>query len=147
MSDCNISLRIKIENTDPSKKLNFEILLDNTRIFYSDHIIDPVDFSYKLNDDAETNHILEFVMTSKTSDCTQIDSQGNIVSDAMLSVKFIEFDEIDIFNTFTEISVYKHNFNGTKPAVQEKFYGNIGCNGRVEFKFSTPFYLWLLENM
>ena len=147
MSDTTIPFKISVENTDPSKLLNFEILLDNTRIFYSDHINEPVVFSCNINDEIETEHVLEFVMTSKTSDCTQIDDQGNIVSDAMLSVKTIEFDEIDIFKTFTENSVYTHDFNGTQPEIQEKFYGDMGCNGRVTFKFTTPFYLWLLENM
>ena len=147
MSSSAIPFKIKIENTDPSKKLNFEILLDNSRIFYSDHVVEPLEFSCNLNDEIETEHVLEFVMTSKISDHTQIDDQGKIVSDAMLSVKSIELDEIDIFTTFAESSVYVHDFNGTKTEVQEKFYGNMGCNGRVIFKFSSPFYLWLLENM
>lgn len=147
MSDNKIPLRIKIENTNPLAPLDFEILLDNTRIFYSDHINEAVDFEYQINDEVETDHVLEFVMTSKTAELTKIDESGNIVSDAMLAIKLIEFDNIDIFQTFTETSVYKHNFNGTKTEVQEKFYGNMGCNGRVIFKFSSPFYLWLLENM
>ena len=116
-------------------------------MYYSSHINDPVDFEYQINDDNEAEHVLEFVMTSKTAEFTQIDELGNIVNDALLSVKTIEFDGIDIFQTFSDLSVYSHNFNGTQPETQEKFYGNIGCNGRVAFKFTTPFYLWLLENM
>ena len=147
MSDSTIPFKIRFENTDPTKPLNFEILLDNVRIFYSDHVSEPVDFTYDINDEVETDHVLEFVMTSKTVDHTKIDDQGNIVSDAMLGIKLIEFDEIDIFKTFTENSEYTHDFNGTQPTITEKFYGDMGCNGRVKFKFSTPFYLWLLENM
>lgn len=147
MSTSTVPFKIKIENTDPTKSLNFEILLDNVRIFYSAHVNLPAEFSYEINDEIETDHVLEFVMTSKTSDHTKVDDQGNIVSDAMISVKSIEFDEIDIFKTFIENSEYTHDFNGSQSQITEKFYGDMGCNGCVSFKFTTPFYLWLLENM
>jgi hypothetical protein len=43
--------------------------------------------------------------------------------------------------------VYEHNANGTGPLVQDKFYGEMGCNGTVTLEFSSPTYLWLLEQM
>jgi hypothetical protein len=47
----------------------------------------------------------------------------------------------------TQQATYTHNFNGAGAETQEKFYGEIGCNGIVSLKFSTPIYLWLLEHM
>lgn len=147
MSDSTIPLLVRIENSDPSKALNFEIFFDNQSIFRSDHISEPVDFTYLINDETESDHVLEFVMTSKTQDFTVVDDQGNIVSDAMLSVKKIQIDEVDLFQLFTEKSVYRHSFNGTQPEFDDQFFGDMGCNGRIKFQFSTPFYIWLLENM
>jgi hypothetical protein len=47
----------------------------------------------------------------------------------------------------TEQAMYTHNFNSTGPSTQDKFYGELGCNGTVTVKFNTPIYLWLLEHM
>ena len=56
-------------------------------------------------------------------------------------------DEIDIGLIVTNKSEYVHDFNGTSEVVTDKFYSNMGCNGTVTLEFTTPFYLWLLENM
>jgi len=48
---------------------------------------------------------------------------------------------------FLDRAVYVHDFNGTGKFVNKQFFGEMGCNGTVELKFSSPFYLWLLENM
>jgi hypothetical protein len=69
------------------------------------------------------------------------------VSDAVLTIKDLAFDEIKLGHMLTELATYTHNFNGTKEPVQEKFYGAMGCNGTVSLKFAAPVYLWLLENM
>ena len=37
--------------------------------------------------------------------------------------------------------------NGTQPEIADNFFGIAGCNGTISFRFSTPIYLWLLENM
>jgi hypothetical protein len=47
----------------------------------------------------------------------------------------------------TEVAAYHHDTNGSTGAVTDSFYGTMGCNGRVEMRFRTPIYLWLLENM
>jgi hypothetical protein len=47
----------------------------------------------------------------------------------------------------TEQAVYTHDFNGTQQEIQDEFYSEMGCNGTVSLKFSTPIYLWLLEHM
>jgi hypothetical protein len=47
----------------------------------------------------------------------------------------------------TEVAAYHHDTNGSTAPVTDSFYGTMGCNGRVEMRFTTPIYLWLLENM
>ena len=53
----------------------------------------------------------------------------------------------DIKITFLDKTVYSHDFNGTQSMVNDSFHGRAGCNGTMSLKFSTPMYLWLLENM
>ena len=59
----------------------------------------------------------------------------------------VEFDDIEIDQIVSELAEYHHNFNGTQPAIVDQFYGEMGCNGTLRLEFTTPIYLWLLENM
>ena len=86
-------------------------------------------------------------MFGKTPAHTVVDEQGNIVSDAMINISKISVDDIDITQVVHELSVYQHDFNGSQPVIEDKFYGDMGCNGTVRLNFTTPIYLWLLENM
>jgi hypothetical protein len=90
---------------------------------------------------------LRIVLQGKTLDHTQIDADGNIVKDATLQISNVVIDEIDINQLFLDKCVYTHNFNGTQPEIADTFHGVAGCNGTISFEFSTPIYLWLLENM
>jgi hypothetical protein len=69
------------------------------------------------------------------------------VSDATLAISNLAFDEIKLGHMVTKLATYDHDFNGTKAPVQDRFYGEMGCNGTVSLGFTTPIYLWLLENM
>jgi hypothetical protein len=85
-------------------------------------------------------------MANKMLDHTRVDSDGNIVADSRLTVSDLEFDEILLDQLFFDLATYTHSTNGLGPETQNKFYGEMGCNGTVELKFTTPVYLWLLEN-
>ena len=136
----------KIDTTDPSASLSLKIFLDDKEIYSNDHVTEQVDFKYLVTED-DQEHELFFVMGGKTHEHTKIDETGNIVKDAVLTIKDITFDEIDVEMIVIKNAVYAHDFNGTQAPTQTKFYGEMGCNGTVNLKFSTPIYLWLLENM
>jgi hypothetical protein len=76
-----------------------------------------------------------------------VDESGVIVKDACLIISDLAFDEIALGHIVTEKSVYIHDFNGNDSLTQHKFFSQMGCNGVVSLKFTTPMYLWLLENM
>ena len=86
-------------------------------------------------------------MTGKTSAHTLLDADGNILKDAMLSIRNIAFDGINIDKLVHTLATYQHDFNGTQDPTIDKFYGAMGCNGSITLEFTTPFYLWLLEHM
>jgi hypothetical protein len=123
-----------------------EIWLDDQQIFNQDRVTEPQTVSYEFSDlDAE--HELRFVMKNKTADHTTVDESGIIVKDACLIISDLAFDDIALGNIVTEKAVYTHDFNGTVSLIQDKFFGQMGCNGTVSIKFTTPMYLWLLENL
>jgi hypothetical protein len=139
-----VKIKCNVGTTNMAAGLSMQIWIDSEKIF-DQIIIDstPVEFDL-LEDEAE--HSLRFVMSNKMSDHTQIDSNGNIIADSMLTVTDLEFDEILLGQIFINNAVYTHNCNGTAPETQDTFYGEMGCNGTVELKFTTPVYLWMLEN-
>jgi hypothetical protein len=98
-------------------------------------------------EDDDGEHELRVVLKNKLSQHTKINAQGNIEQDAVITVNCFRFDEILVDQVVQEQAVYYHDFNGTTAAVQERFYGSMGCNGTLSLKFSTPVYLWLLEKM
>ena len=69
------------------------------------------------------------------------------MSDARVIITDVEFNGLKLDYTFVEQAIYTHDFNGTKQQQQARFYGEMGCNGTVSLEFSTPCYLWLLENL
>jgi hypothetical protein len=135
-----------VGTTDPTAELGLEIWLDNTRLFDTNHVVDSMPLTFNINED-ESEHELRFVMKNKKSEHTVVAEDGSIVSDANLTVTNLTFDEIELKQVFVDHSVYTHNFNGTQPPTNTKFYGEMGCNGTVSLKYTTPIYLWLLESM
>ena len=136
-----------IGTTDASANLGIEVWLNDQQILNQAHVAELIEFKYEFPDDDAAEHELRFVMKHKTTEHTKIDEQGIIVTDACLTVSKLAFDEIELKQIFIDQAVYTHDFNGTQTEIQDKFYGNMGCNGTVSLKFSTPIYLWLLENM
>ena len=81
---------------------------------------------------------------------------GQIIKDQLLHIKSIEIDEIEI-----GALVYSGLYTPQYPepwASQQRQAGNalpesfknvttIGHNGRWELGFTSPFYMWLLENL
>ena len=132
--------------SDTAMPLGCEIWIDDACVFDQDHVNEPVDVEHIFSD-ADSERTLRTKLKNKLPEHTQIDDQGNIVSDALLSVTEISFDEIDCTQIVQDLAVYRHNLNSTGPEITDRFFGDMGCNGTVELKFTTPVYLWLLENM
>lgn len=144
METANISF--DIETSDAACPLGIEIWIDNVVLLSNNHVQDKISFSYDINDD-DGKHELRIVISGKTTEHTKIDELGNIIKDATLQISNFVVDEIDVNQMFLDQCVYTHDFNGTQPKISDSFHGIAGCNGTISFEFSTPIYLWLLENM
>ncbi len=135
-----------IDSSDKKITLGTEVWIDNICVVNVEHVDRIVHFSHVLEED-NAEHELRIVMKHKTPDHTELDDAGNIIRDAMLSISDIKFDEIALGQVLLNKAVYTHDFNGSQPPVDDKFFGALGCNGTVRLKFTAPTYLWLLENM
>lgn len=140
------SIGFELSTTDATAALGMRVLLDNIVIYENSHVTQPHHIKHKFNDD-EADHELIIEMFGKTSEHTKIGNNGEIIKDVMLSISNLKFDDISLENAISDIAEYHHDFNGTQAVSVNKFYGNLGCNGQVRIKFTTPIYLWLLETI
>ena len=141
-----ITVRFDLTSSDYASALGFEVLLDDVALLSIDHVNKATPVSLEIDDD-EAEHEFKFVMKHKTQEHTVVDNDGNITKDAMLSIANVTFDNIKLGHLFVEQSVYHHSFNGSQAPIEDQFFGDMGCNGHVSLRFTTPIYLWLLENM
>jgi hypothetical protein len=141
----NTKLSFKLSATEAV--LDFSVILDGKIQWQGCPGTDVQDIAVEFDDADDQTHVLELVLSGKTSEHTQITEQGEITSDVTVRIEGIAFDDIVIDQIFSELAEYHHDFNGTQSAVVDRFYGEIGCNGTVRLEFTTPIYLWLLENM
>ena len=135
-----------VGSTDFGVPLGLEIWLDQHKLFDKDCVDQTYQVEHEISDN-DGDHELRFVLKNKQPEHTTVDLVGNIVSDVTVAISNIKFDGIDCQYLTTTLAEYQHDFNGTGNLTIDKFYGEMGCNGTVSLKFSTPIYLWLLENM
>ncbi len=141
-----ITLSFEVSSLSRIDDISVSVFLDQFEIFSAAASALPQQVNHEFDDD-EATHLLTVKLTGKNSDHTQIDHDGNIIDDVLISVKNVELDGINIDKLIWNLAKYQHDFNGTQSPTTEKFYGNMGCNGTVSLEFTTPVYLWLLENM
>jgi hypothetical protein len=143
MEMCKLSL----EASAPGGHIGLQIRLNNQIIFDSHEALNKKVIEYKFADSQDAAHVLEIEMTGKIISDTEIDQQGNILSDRAITIENLAFDDIELGHLVVESATYTHNFNGSQDTIQDQFFGSMGCNGIVRIEFSSPVYLWMLENM
>jgi hypothetical protein len=141
-----VQLACTISSTNPTSAVGLEIWIDDTQIYNTEHVAETINFTHDF-EDSDEEHQLRFVMKNKTQDHTMVDEEGNILSDCRICIDDLSFDEIKLGQIFIDQAVYDHDFNGSAEPIKDQFFGEMGCNGTVTLAFTTPIYLWLLDNM
>ena len=146
METVNIKFSLEPEwfNNAPKIKvaINDQILLDvelGTRLEYEQTV--------ELEDDS--NHQLTFTLYNKTKYDTVV-KDGVIEKDTLIKISNIELEDIDLTSMLSlnkELFYYEHDNNGTTQLEKHTLYDTLGCNGTATINFTTPFYVWLLENL
>jgi len=145
MNNDSILIEFDVTRTPAEPPLEFRVLLNRQPVYVlaadSEHV------KIEINDQDPTEHEIEFELTGKQLHHTKLNEQNEITQDAVITVQNITIDGIPVDQLISEKSQYRHNYNGHRDSVTDQFYGVMGCNGSATFRFSTPIYMWLLENI
>ena len=93
----------------------------------------------------EKQYKLNFTLHDKSKYDTVVED-GKIIKDTVVKIKQIELDDVDITSM---LSINQDSFYYVYNDLPEKhtFYDTMGVNGTSTIEFTTPFYVWLLENL
>lgn len=127
--------------------LRLIVRLDDEVLYDHYPTIESIYVEREFADHGDRVHLLSWEMQGKLPEHTEISPSGAILRDRHITVTDMAFDNIQLGHVFSQTTSYHHDTNGTTGVITQPFYGVMGCNGRAEMRFSTPIYLWLLENM
>ena len=129
--------------------LGITVKLNQVCVFDTESLVAPKQIEFDIDDEIENvQHVVSITLKNKTTTHTCVDENNNILSDSLIEISQIKFDDVEIDQLFFDRCKYFHSsnqINGT--IINDEFYGLMGCNGTVEFCFTTPSYIWMLENM
>jgi hypothetical protein len=159
MATEKLKFKIELYATMWNRPPHAEVIIDGISYFYGDitgteQKPDIIEFERELEEGKEYELIIN--RTGKFGGQTLINEKGDIVKDQVLIIKGIEIDEIDL-----GAMVYEGVYTPTYPepwATQQREMGvelqesfknvtQMGHDGEWKFTFSSPFYMWLLENL
>ena len=106
-------------------------------------VVEYAEFTLALAEDSP--HLLEIKLLNKTDDdVVQSQDQTEIVKDMLLNIESISIDDIELGQIKWDQSEFVAE-DPDRPTLKNCV--NLGWNGSYQLKFSSPFYLWLLEKM
>ncbi len=141
-----INISFDLTSSDYSCDLGFEIFYNDKLLLNTEHVKTRTPVAFALRAEPGEQQ-LRFVLKNKTADHTTVDDSGEIVKDACLNISNFSINDIELGDIFRLQCRYHHDFNGSQESVVVPFYGDLGCNGEVVFKFQSPVYYWILESI
>ena len=149
MTTETLTFKISLTGTYWSKKPNFSIFLNDELIEQKDienESVHEIVFERSVTEDQE--HELKIRLNNKQDEDTIVEN-NQIVKDMILNIDGIEIDDVDIGNLRWSAD-YKldqaREYNGKQTDHIDNCV-NLGFNGTYTLKFTSPFYVWLLEKL
>ena len=136
---------VSLDTNSPG--LTVSVIINDHVLYRGDPSGSTVVVDYDINDDDISDHSFIIELANKTEAHCEVNDHGDIVKDTVVTLHSIKFDDVDITEIMRRVSRYRHDFNGTGQTIEEPLTGTMGCNGTVTFDFTSPVYLWILENM
>ncbi len=149
MEQESLEFAVTVSGTYWSKKPQFSIWLNDKVIIQTEISSDsPQTHKFKHVLD-EGEHTLKIKLENKTDYDTLV-VNGQVSKDMLLNINDITIDEISLgqllWSDSTFIPDKPQHYRG-KEITQLDNCVNLGWNGTYVLKFTSPFYIWLLEKL
>jgi hypothetical protein len=138
-----VKLDITLNSNYQTHPPKARILLDGKEIFRQ-HITESTTVLYQDKLTAGTDHQLAIELRHKLPEHTVIDEQGKIIEDSVLLIDSLSIEDVDIteqLSTNQKLFYYEHSGG------RHTLYNTLGVNGKAIINFSSPIYVWMLENI
>ena len=148
MHEENLNFSIRLTGTYWDKKPQFSVWLDDHVVTQSEiaSVAEQiVNFERKI---FEGPHSLKIRLENKTNSDTVIEN-GEVVKDMLLNIDDITIDDISLGNLLWSTEYVLDRPQQYKGQTINYLNGcvNLGWNGTYTLKFTSPFYIWLLEKL
>ena len=143
-----LSFVVTLSGTFWDRRPQFSIWLDNHAVIQSEIAStaqQPMAFERTIN---EGPHTLKIRLENKTTADTVIEN-GEVVKDLLLNIDDIMIDDISLGNLLWSAEYTldkKQTYNGQEIDHLDGCV-NLGWNATYTLKFTSPFYIWLLEKL
>jgi hypothetical protein len=138
-----VDIKINISSTNWGDRYPGARVYINETLIHEGLIEDPTEMSWS-GDLADGDHKIVIEMYGKIPGDTVMDGD-TIVNDVVLNIDSIAIDEIELDQLLWSNSEYFPKDENAPESMIECV--NLGWNGRWELNFSSPVYLWFLENL
>ena len=122
----------------------------NNNILLDTQLEEKLDFKQTVELSEDNSHQLTFTLYDKTNNDTEILEDGTIKQDTLINLSQLQLNDVDLTDTMSlnkDVFYYEHDSNGTAQLEKHTLYNILGCNGTATINFTTPFHVWLLENL
>lgn len=148
MQEENLSFQISLTGTFWDRRPQFSVWLDDHVVTQSEIASEAeqiVKFERRLD---EGPHELKIRLENKTTADTVIEN-NEVVKDMLLNIDDITIDDISLGNLLWSAEYILDKKQIYKGQEIDHLDGcvNLGWNGTYVLKFTSPFYIWLLEKL
>jgi hypothetical protein len=147
MNEETLSFDISLSGTYWDKKPQYSVWLDDHVVTQSEvsNAVHNVKFQRNVS---EGPHTLKIRLENKTNADTVI-KDGEVVNDLILNIDDIIIDDISLGNLLWSAEYILDKKQQYKGQEIDHLDGcvNLGWNGTYVLKFTSPFYIWLLEKL
>jgi hypothetical protein len=147
MNEETLSFDISLSGTYWDKKPQYSVWLDDHVVTQSEvsNAVHNVKFQRNVS---EGPHTLKIRLENKTNADTVI-KDGEVVNDLILNIDDIIIDDISLGNLLWSAEYILDKKQQYKGQEIDHLDGcvNLGWNGTYVLKFTSPFYVWLLEKL
>lgn len=147
MNEEKLSFVVTLSGLFWERRPQFSIWLDDHVVTQTELSADPhvVSFDRTIG---EGEHILKIRLENKTAKDTLIEN-GEIIKDMLLNIDDITIDDISLGNLRWDAEYLLDRPQQYNGAIVNHIDGcvNLGYNGTYILKFTSPFYVWLLEKL